>query len=55
MMFTIKCESCDSDTFVRDGYNNEDRVEIKIIGEQLVEIRCVCCDNVVVAVDGELM
>lgn len=54
MKFYIQCESCLENVIIRDGYNNDDDIEIKIIGEQIIEIKCSSCNNSITTIDGKL-
>ena len=54
MQFYIQCESCIENITIRDGYNNEDEIEIKIIGESVVEITCKSCGNSITTIDGNI-
>lgn len=51
--FYIQCKSCMENITIRDGYSNEDEIEIKIIGESVVEIKCNSCGNTISTVDGD--
>ena len=55
MKFYIQCESCLENVIIRDGYNNDDDIEIKIIGEQIIEIKCSSCNNSITTIDGKLI
>ena len=53
--FYIQCESCMENITIRDGYNNEDEIEIKIIGESVVEITCKSCGNSITTIHGKII
>lgn len=55
MEFYIQCESCMKNITIRDGYNNEDEIKIRIIGESVVQITCKTCDNSITTIDGNII
>lgn len=55
MEFYIQCENCMENVTIRDGYNNESEIEIKIVGESVVEIVCKSCGNSITTIDGSIV
>lgn len=55
MKFYIQCESCLENIEVHDGYNNNDDIIIKIIGESIAEIKCNSCGNTITIISGEIL
>lgn len=55
MKFYIQCESCLEYIMIHDEYNNEDEIDIKIIGESVVEITCKSCGNSITAIHGKII
>lgn len=51
--FYIQCENCMTNDTIMDGYNNEDSIQINIVGEQLVELRCSSCENLITTISGK--
>lgn len=57
MSFVIRCENknCCRSTKILDGYNNEDDIQISIIGDYTIEIKCTFCGNEVVITNGSII
>ena len=55
MNFNIECKSCMNNIKIHDGYNNESEIEIKIIGESVIEITCKSCKNSITTIDGNII
>lgn len=55
MKFYIQCESCLENIEIHDGYNNNDEIKIKIVGESIVEIKCSSCENLITTIDGNIL
>lgn len=52
--FNIQCGWCHKVENVEEGYNNTDSINLKIIGEQIIEISCKKCGSKITTIDGEL-
>lgn len=55
MEFKICCLSCKAEAKLKDNYNNEQVITIRIIGEQLVELKCSNCGNTIITIDGDIL
>ena len=50
--FDIVCKSCESKHEVNDGYNNQEFIEINVVGDYAVELKCFHCNNTIVVMGG---
>lgn len=39
---------------IRDGYKNDEEITLHIVGEQVIEIKCMSCKETMTVIDGKL-